>query len=354
MGKLNEKERELVRTRSSQFKLAYQYRAYHYKPHELAPSSPEHQVLNLGRAYNGPNIVGLILAFYVSFALSARKTALVISSVFGISISYQSVLNYAAAAAFYCHSFNLAHKGSINEIRAGDEAYIKVMGKQHYVFFFISFKNLKITAYQVADSRETLPAVVAMNEAIRTAGPAQKIILVTDGNPSYPAGIHFLIAQREKDLIHRKVIGLQNLDSESEAYRPYKELIERLNRTFKHHMRPSHGFNSVNGTMALITLFVTHYNFLRPHMSLKWQVPILLRDHHYSGQVGEDSLARRVRHYFSSIVKEQHNLLPVYPVGCHKIRAILTPDNQLRTQPLALLLKRPQCPCFHNFIHYFS
>jgi putative transposase len=278
IGKLNEKERELVKTRSSQFKLSYQYREYHYQLNELQPTGPDEQVLNLGRAYNGPNILGLVLAFYVSFALSARKTALVLRSVFGISISYQSVLNYAAAAAFYCHSFNLNHKGSIDEISAGDEAYIKVMGKQHYVFFFISSKNLKITAYQVADSRETLPAVVAMNEAIRTAEAEQTIILVTDGNPSYPAGIHFLNAQRAEDLIHRKVIGLQNLDSESAAYRPYKELIERLNRTFKHHMKPSHGFNSVNGAVALVALFVTHYNFLRPHTSLKWQVPIPLKE----------------------------------------------------------------------------
>lgn len=277
-AKLNEKEKELAKRRSSQFKLCYQYREYHYQPHELEATGPEPQVLQLPRAHNGPNVIGLVLAFYVSFALSARKTALVLRSVFGISISYQSVLNYAAAAAFYCHSFNLKHKGSLDEISAGDETYIKVMGKQHYVFFFIAAKKLTITAYHVADSRETLPAIIAMNEAIRTAQPGQTVILVTDGNPSYPAGIHFLNAQREKELIHRKVIGLQNLDSESEAYRPYKQLIERLNRTFKHHIKPSHGFNSVHGAIALVTLFVTHYNFLRPHMSLKWQVPIPLTE----------------------------------------------------------------------------
>lgn len=280
IGKLNERERELITTRSSQFKLSYQYREYHYQPRELAPSGPEQQVLNLTRAHNGPNIIGLVLAFYVSFALSARKTAFVLRSVFGISLSHQSVLNYAAAAAFYCHSVNRARKGPIDEISAGDEAYIKVMGKQYYVFFFLSSRNLKITAYHVADSRETLPAIVAMNEAIRTADPEQPIILVTDGNPSYPAGIHYLNAQRASDisLTHRKVIGLQNLDSESEAYRAFKQLIERLNRTFKHHIRPSHGFNSMNGAIALVTLFVAHYNFLRPHTSLKWQVPIPLKE----------------------------------------------------------------------------
>ncbi|MBS3920432.1 MAG: integrase core domain-containing protein [Deltaproteobacteria bacterium] len=59
-------------------------------------------------------------------------------------------------------------------------------------------------------------------------------------------------------------------------YRPYKQLIERLNRTFKHHVKPSHGFNSTNGALALITLFVTHYNFLRDHMSLDYKPPVTL------------------------------------------------------------------------------
>jgi transposase-like protein len=198
--------------------------------------------------------------------------------VFSIPISYQTILNYAAAAAFYCHSFNLSRKGSIDEINAGDEAYIKILGKHHYVFFFISSKNLKITSYHLAATRETLPAILAMKEAIRTADPNQTLILVTDGNPSYPAGIHFLNTEKSNNpsLQHRKVIGLQNLDSESQEFRPYKQLIERLNRTFKHHVKPSHGFNSTNGALALITLFVTHYNFLRNHMSLHSQTPVTL------------------------------------------------------------------------------
>lgn len=274
-AKLNERERALLPRRSSQFKLCYQYREYHYVPEELAHSSPERPTVDLTKVHRAPDIVGLVLTFYVSFALSARKTASVLRKVFTVPVSSQTVLNYAAAAAFYCQSFNLNHKGPIDEISAGDEAYIKILGKQHYVFLFISSKSLKITAYHVADSRETLPAIIAMKEAVRTADAGQTVILVTDGNPSYPAGIHFLNAQRAF-LQHRKVIGLQNLDSESEAYRPYKQLIERLNRTFKYHVRPACGFASLSGAVALVTLFVTHYNFLRPHMSLHYRPPIEL------------------------------------------------------------------------------
>lgn len=91
--------------------------------------------------------------------------------------------------------------------------------------------------------------------------------LITDGNPSYAAGILFLNSHRYKDnhIFHKKVIGLQNLDSVSEEFRPLKQLIERLNRTYKFHTNAAHGFTSLNGAIALTTLFVTHYNFIRSH-----------------------------------------------------------------------------------------
>ena len=41
-------------------------------------------------------------------------------------------------------------------------------------------------------------------------------------------------------------------------------------------MRPAAGFNCTNGAVTLTTLFVTHYNFLRPHMSLGYQPPVQL------------------------------------------------------------------------------
>ena len=82
--------------------------------------------------------------------------------------------------------------------------------------------------------------------------------------------------QKGKELkpIRRKVIGLSNDDPESEAYRPLKQLIERLNRTYKFHTRARCGFKNLNGAIVLTTLFVTYYNFLRPHQSLRNQTPI--------------------------------------------------------------------------------
>jgi len=276
LSKLNAAEKLMRKLRLSQFKLSYQYRDYHFTIEQLEHSSPNKPKVDLTKIYNPQNIVGLILAFYVSFAISARKTAFILRSVFNIPVSYQTVLNYAESAAYYCHHFNINNKGFIDNFCAGDETYIKITGKHAYVFFFMSSKEHKIIAYHIAYHRDTQAATSALIEAIRTAFLYQNVTFITDDNPSYAAAILFInsFLSKETALKHFKVIGLQNLDKESEEFRPYKQLIERLNRTYKHHVKPSHGFNSFNGAVALTTLFVTYYNFLRPHMALKYKTPI--------------------------------------------------------------------------------
>ena len=274
-AKLNLAERILSIVKSSQFKLRYNFREFHFTNEQLRHSAPEKKILNINKSLN---TLCLALTFHISMGLSSRKTAFILRNVFSLPVSYHTVLNYTQQAAYYCHTFNLAHKGNVDDRQAGDETYIKISGKNAYTFFFISEKSRKITAYHIANNRETLPATIAMNEAIRTAKPNQKVIFVTDANPSYSAGILFLNQTYDNTFTHKKVISLQNLDKESEDYRPLKQLVERLNRTYKYHTRAACGFNSLNGAIALTTLFVTHYNFLRPHSSLNYNVPVPLNE----------------------------------------------------------------------------
>ncbi len=221
------------------------------------------------------NTLCLALTFHISLGISARQTAFILNNVFQLQTSYQTILNYTQYAAPYCHSFNTKFKGPVESTQAGDETYIKIKGKHAYTYFFITPTRRSITTYHIDDSRDTLPATIAMNEAISTIPDNQTPTLITDGNPSYPSGIHFLNESREnKKIVHKKVVGLQNLDSESTKLRPFKQLIERLNRTYKFHTRAANGFNSKYGAIALTTLFVTYYNFFRPHASLNYKSPI--------------------------------------------------------------------------------
>ena len=282
LNKLNQDEKELIQQRSSQFKINYQFREYQYKIEQLDISQPIKPNVDLTKIHNNINVVALILTFHISYAITARKTAHILRNVFNLKVSYQTVINYANAAAYYCHQFNLKNKGDIDKINPGDETYIKVMGKNHYVWFFMSAISHKITAYHVSDNRGANHAIKTMLEALRTAKPEQKITMVTDGNPSYQAGLHFINANLEDlKVILRKVIGLQNLDQESETYRPYKQMIERLNRTYKYHVQPASGFGVLNGAVCKTVLFVTHYNFIRGHMALGYKAPIELHELQY-------------------------------------------------------------------------
>jgi transposase-like protein len=281
LKKLNSAEKLLQKMAPANFRITYQFREHRFAPQHIqhaTPTEPKKTTVDLFKIHKSDSLVGLILTFYVSFALSSRKTAYLIREVFNIPVSHQSVLNYAQAAAPYAHQFNLAHKGPIDDISVADETYIKISGHTNYVWFVLSAKKHTITAYHVADNRGTVSAVAALNEAIATADTDQEITVISDGHPAYVEAIHFINKDRKQQqknkIKHIQVIGLKNQDEISEEYRPFKQIIERFNRTYKQHVRPSAGFKAFSGAMALTTLFVTHYNFLRPHTALGHKPPI--------------------------------------------------------------------------------
>ena len=132
---LTRRKNFLQKTKSSQFKLCYIYREYLFQAAELVHPGPIKPLVDIRRIHNSQNILGLILSFYVSFAISARKTAYIMQNVFNIRVSYQTVLNYAESAAYHCHRFNLQFKGPVDDTSAGDETYIKIIGEWAYVFY---------------------------------------------------------------------------------------------------------------------------------------------------------------------------------------------------------------------------
>ena len=72
-----------------------------------------------------------------------------------------------------------------------------------------------------------------------------------------------------------QVIGLTNDDAVSKEFRPYKQLIERLNRTYKASYRPTNGFDNYDGANYDLALWVAYYNFLRPHKFLHGKTPVV-------------------------------------------------------------------------------
>ncbi|MBF6978751.1 hypothetical protein IU403_06255 [Aerococcaceae bacterium zg-BR22] len=74
-----------------------------------------------------------------------------------------------------------------------------------------------------------------------------------------------------------QVIGLYNNDPVSEKYWPLKQIIERLNRSFKGNYKPMTDFGPQADSIAYVELITTYLNVLRPHTSLeKGRIPVQL------------------------------------------------------------------------------
>jgi transposase-like protein len=286
--KLNRRERLLVRTgMSSQFKLHYQWRVYHFDPAAIRPQGPHAAPGDLRNVRHSLNAVGLALSYSVSMGLSARMTAWALREIHGIPVSHQTVLNWITAAAPLAWNALQRMNGTMTELTAAaDETYIKVCGVWHFTWFIIGTSTRAIWAWNVSDDRGEMPAIAVINQALDSRDPevAGTFVLVGDGNGSYDAAVNAIntdadgmpLPAGQRKVERRTVIGLRNDDEESRQFRPFKQLIERLNRTYRYHTRSRSGHKNLNAAMALTTLFVAHYNFLRPHGALRGRTPLHL------------------------------------------------------------------------------
>ena len=289
LNALNTEERGLIKTgMSSQFKLRYQWRRYHFDPAQPRPNAPGSSPRSLLNVRRNLEVVGLALAYAVSLGLSSRLTAQVLRDIHGEPVSHQTVLNWLNAAAEPAwQTLTQTLKGKMHDTAvAGDETYIKIQGIWHYTWFLIGTETRTIWAWEVSEDRGEMPAIAVLNQTLdaRPEDVAGTLVLVGDGNGAYDAATNAintdsegnpLLAENRK-VERRTVVGLKNLDAESTQFRPFKQLIERLNRTYRYHTRSRSGHKNLNSARALTTLFVLHYNFLRRHRSLGNKPPIHL------------------------------------------------------------------------------
>ena len=271
------------------YKLRYQYREYRIDRTQLKCRRVENAGAGaLDSIRNSMHTLGLVLSMFINLGLSSRQTRDALKGLFGVSISHQTVVNYVMRAAAAVSGWLDAHLPVPGETAAGDETYIQVNGAWHYTWFVIDAATRALCGYNLSDTRGRTPALQTLVNAYGEPQGKDGVqhTFVRDGLGSYDSA---LAAYNQMDeeagradgksaLMGKTVVGLENADETSREYRQYKQLIERLNRTYKFHTRPRNGFKDIDGATALTTLFVAYYNHLRPHSRLKRDVPVPLAE----------------------------------------------------------------------------
>ena len=215
------------------------------------------------------------LSLHVNLGLSLRKTQQALKDLYNINISHQSIANYCKSAAMCIKPFVDSYDYGTGKVFTADETYIKIRGVKSYIWFIMDAAKRSIIGYQVSDNRGVGPCILAMRMAFRHLKELpQNFKFIADGYSAYPlAAQQFFHEFGDKFKFDiTQVIGLSNGDEVSTKYRPYKQMIERLNRTYKASYRPTNGFDSIDGANYNLALWVAYYNFLRPHKHNNYKV----------------------------------------------------------------------------------
>ena len=126
---------------------------------------------------------------------------------------------------------------------------------------------------QVSDTRAVGPCILAMRMSFDKFAkfPNKALKFIADGYSAYPLAKQQFESEENKVFDLTQVIGLTNDDPVSTEYRWVKQVVERLNRTFKASYRVTCGYGSAEGASYGFSLWVAYYNFLRPHPYNYWK-----------------------------------------------------------------------------------
>jgi len=249
------------------YKLHYIYREFSIDFFSMDLSQLPKWATSFKYKKNNAYIMGLCLTYHVNLGLSLRKTAEALRDIHNIAISHTMVANYARTAAVIIKPFVDTYDYKPSHDLSADETYLKIKGIKGYLWLIMDTVSRSILGYQVSKSRDVGPCILTMRMAFDKFKefPGKALKFIADGYSAYPLAAQQFKLEKDWDVEVTQVIGLTNEDAVSAEFRPFKQMIERLNRTFKASYRVTCGYGTDDGAYYGVNLWVAYYNFLRPH-----------------------------------------------------------------------------------------
>lgn len=259
----------------NKYKLHYIYREFTIDFFKIDLNSLSKNASSLKFNKFDSHIMSLCLTLHVNLGLSLRKTKQALKDLYNINISHQTIANYCKTAAICVKPFVDNYDYGVDKTFTADETYIKIRGIKSYIWFIMDAAKRSIIGYQVSNNRGVGPYILAMRMAFKHLKEIPKDFkFIADGYSAYPlAAQQFFRESKGKiNFDITRVIGLTNNDEISTEFRPFKQMIERINRTYKASYRTTNGFDNIDGANYDLALWVAYYNFLRPHKHNKYKV----------------------------------------------------------------------------------
>ena len=234
----------------NKYKLHYIYREFQVDFFRMDLNSLPKNASSLKFSKHNQHVLSLCLTYRINLGLSLRKTAQALKDIHGIAISHQQVANYCKTASICVKPFVDRYDYAAGKVFTADETYI---------WFIMDAAKRSIIGYQVSDNRGVGPCILAMRMAFRHLKElSENFKFIADGYSAYPLATQQFFHEYGNTFKFNitQVIGLTNEDEVSKEFRPYKQMIERLNRTYKASYRKTNGFDTLHGADYDLALWV--------------------------------------------------------------------------------------------------
>lgn len=152
-------------------------------------------------------------------------------------------------------------KPRVSDTWVADETAIKFNDTLYWIWDIIDYDTRFLLATYLSPHRGTKEAYTLMELASKRANKVPKRV-VTDKLKGYLDGIELAFGA---DTEH---IQSSPFDVDSD-----NNIIERMQGTIKDRTKVVRGFKTISTARLILDGFLTHYNFFRPHMSLKNRTP---------------------------------------------------------------------------------
>lgn len=210
-------------------------------------------------------IIASSIDFYFE-GLSVRKIRTQIEKLYGVSVSQVTVWKWLTKYSDLVKSYVITLKPELSGLWHEDETMLSCEGRDIWFWEMIDEDTKFLVASHISRTRTMEDTIAIFKKGLDQSKVKPKAVFV-DGCNAYDAAFNKVFYSRYKadKVTLVKKVGI--------TARKTNNIVERLHGTLKDRTRSMRGLKDFEGTKSLLEGYTVHYNFVRPHQSLKGKTP---------------------------------------------------------------------------------
>jgi transposase-like protein len=227
-----------------------------------------------GMRFSGEIIAQAIYAYQVKQSL--RDVQRFLLHTFQVDVTWRTIKNWIEKYLDPIKEFLSKFKCTFSGMWHADEVFItwdvrdpdnrhEVIKNEKYYCWFVLDANSRFLVYPEYSTERTYPSAIKILKKARALSKTVPQCITTDSLAAYNIAIRKVLYP-----VNRHI---QHLDFTMIKGEHGNNLIERCNRTIRQRIKLYIGYRPKGNSTKILDMFITYYNFIKPHQSLKNKTP---------------------------------------------------------------------------------